>query len=65
MDLLKMTLIRVVTVNFLSNTQEHLERATTLRDDDPTCYYLLGRWHYEVKEAVCSAAGCCCYMQML
>uniref|UniRef100_H3DPD9 Regulator of microtubule dynamics protein 3 n=1 Tax=Tetraodon nigroviridis TaxID=99883 RepID=H3DPD9_TETNG len=26
----------------------HVERSLTLRDDDPMCFYLLGRWCYEV-----------------
>ncbi|XP_011616768.1 regulator of microtubule dynamics protein 3 [Takifugu rubripes] len=28
--------------------KEHLEHFLTLRDDDPMCFYLLGRWCYEV-----------------
>lgn len=37
-----------VTILFLS-PQGHLERSLTLRDDDPMCFYLLGRWCYEVR----------------
>lgn len=32
----------------LISTQGHVERSLTLRDDDPMCFYLLGRWCYEV-----------------
>ncbi|CAG13016.1 unnamed protein product, partial [Tetraodon nigroviridis] len=28
----------------------HVERSLTLRDDDPMCFYLLGRWCYEAEE---------------
>ncbi|KAM9782675.1 regulator of microtubule dynamics protein 3 [Neosynchiropus ocellatus] len=28
--------------------KEHLDRALALRDDDPMCFFLLGRWCYQV-----------------
>ncbi|KAG8011026.1 Regulator of microtubule dynamics protein 3 [Nibea albiflora] len=30
--------------------KEHLDRAVALRDNDPMCFYLLGRWCYEAEE---------------
>lgn len=36
-------------VKFFFSPQEHLERALALRDDDPMCFYLLGKWCYEVR----------------
>lgn len=52
--------------------QEHLDRALALRDDDPTCFYLLGRWCYQVTlqgllvllMSEVSALQCCLCLQV-
>lgn len=33
-------------ISQLLNIREHMEKAIQYSPTDPTCYYLLGEWHY-------------------